>query len=111
MVCHVPMWQPSTGGIGVHLKSFCSMLLLLLLLRDHRDRHNLIAQLNKLPGTLKWSENFCSALQRTEAVVKPTKECSGNNVVDVTVLITQSAVQWQTFQLAFLIATKATGSS
>lgn len=44
--------------------------------------------------------------QRAEAVIRQANyhECSGNNVVDVTVLITQSAVQWQTFQLAFLIA-------
>ena len=44
--------------------------------------------------------------QRAEAVIRQAnyQECSGNNVVDVTVLISQSAVQWQTFQLAFLIA-------
>ena len=43
--------------------------------------------------------------QRAEAVTRQAyyQECSGNNVVDVTVLITQSAVQGQTFQLAFLI--------
>ncbi len=43
--------------------------------------------------------------QRAKAVIRQADyhECSGNNVVDVTVLIPQSAVQGQTFQLAFLI--------
>ena len=80
----------------------------LLFLRDHRDCHNLIAQLCKLLRHLEVVRELLHLLygQRTEAVIRQTHyhECSGNNVVDVTVLIPQSAVQGQTFQLAFLIA-------
>ena len=44
--------------------------------------------------------------QRTEVVLRQThnKECTGKNVVDVTVLIPQSAVQRKTCQLAFIVA-------
>ena len=97
-----------TGGIGVHLKVLLlNALLLLLFLRDHGNRYNLIAQLDKLLRHFEEVREFLHLLygQRTEAVIRQADyhECSGNNVVDVTVLITQSAVQWQTFQLAFLI--------
>ena len=97
-----------TGGIGVHLKVLLlNALLLLLFLRDHGNRYNLIAQLDKLLRHLEVVRELLHLLygQRTEAVIRQADyhECSGNNVVDVTVLITQSAVQWQTFQLAFLI--------
>ena len=97
-----------TGGIGVHLKVLLlNALLLLLLLRDHGDRNNLIAQLNKLLRNFEEVGELLHLLygQRTEAVIRQADyhECSGNNVVDVTVLITQSAVQGQPFQLAFLI--------
>ena len=98
-----------SGGIGVHLKILLlGSFLLLLLLRDHGDRHNLIAQLDKL---LRHFEVFRELLhllygQRAKAVIRQADyhECSGNDVVDVTVFITQSAVQRQTFQLAFLVA-------
>ena len=97
-----------TGGIGIHLKVLLfDGFLLLLLLRDHGDCHNLIAQLNKLLRHLEVVRELLHLLygQRAEAVIRQANyhECSGNNVVDVTVRITQSAVQWQTFQLAFLI--------
>jgi len=97
-----------TGGIGVHLKVLLlNALLLLLFLRDHGNRYNLIAQLDKLLRHFEEVRELLHLLygQRTEAVIRQADyhECSGNNVVDVTVLITQSAVQWQTFQLAFLI--------
>ena len=98
-----------TGGIGIHLKVLLlNALLLLLLLRDHGDRNNLIAQLNKLLRHFEVVRELLHLLygQRTEAVIRQANyhECSGNNVVDVTVLITQSAVQGQTFQLTFLVA-------
>ena len=98
-----------TGGVGIHLKVLLlGSFLLLLLLRDHGDRHNLIAQLNKLLRHFEVVRELLHLLygQRAEAVIRQAnyQECSGNNVVDVTVLITQSAVQWQTFQLAFLVA-------
>ena len=97
-----------TGGVGVHLKVLLlDALLLLLFLRDHGDRHNLIAQLDKLLRNFEEVRELLHLLygQRTEAVIRQANyhECSGNNVVDVTVLISQSAVQGQTFQLAFLI--------
>ena len=97
-----------TGGIGVHLEVLLlDALLLLLFLRDHGDRHNLIAQLDKLLRHFEVVRKLLHLLygQRAEAVIRQANyhECSGNNVVDVTVLITQSAVQGQTFQLAFLI--------
>ena len=97
-----------TGGIGVHLKVLLlNALLLLLFLRDHGYRYNLIAQLDKLLRHFEEVRELLHLLygQRTEAVIRQADyhECSGNNVVDVTVLITQSAVQWQTFQFAFLI--------
>ena len=97
-----------TGGVGVHLKVLLlDALLLLLFLRDHGDRHNLIAQLDKLLRNFEEVRELLHLLygQRAEAVIRQADyhECSGNNVVDVTVLITQSAVQGQTFQLAFLI--------
>ena len=98
-----------TGGIGVHLKVLLlNALLLLLLLRDHGDCHNLIAQLYKLLRHFEVVRELLHLLygQRAEAVIRQADyhECSGNNVVDVTVLISQSAVQGQTFQLAFLVA-------
>ena len=98
-----------TGGIGVHLKVLLlNALLLLLFLRDHGNRYNLIAQLNKLLRHFEVVRELLHLLygQRAEAVIRQADyhECSGNNVVDVTVLITQSAVQGQTFQLAFLVA-------
>ena len=98
-----------TGGVGIHLKVLLlGSFLLLLLLRDHGDRHNLIAQLNKLLRHFEVVRELLHLLygQRAEAVIRQAdyQECSGNNVVDVTVLITQSAVQGQTFQLAFLVA-------
>ena len=98
-----------TGGIGVHLKVLLlGSFLLLLFLRDHGDRNNLIAQLNKLLRHFEVVRELLHLLygQRAEAVIRQANyhECSGNNVVDVTVLITQSAVQGQTFQLAFLVA-------
>ena len=97
------------GGIGVHLKVLLlGSFLLLLLLRDHGDRNNLIAQLNKLLRHFEVVRELLHLLygQRAEAVIRQADyhECSGNNVVDVTVLIPQSAVQGQTFQLAFLVA-------
>ena len=97
-----------TGGIGVHLKVLLlNALLLLLFLRDHGNRYNLIAQLNKLLRHFEVVRELLHLLygQRAEAVIRQADyhECSGNNVVDVTVLIPQSAVQGQTFQLAFLI--------
>ena len=98
-----------TGGVGVHLKVLLlDALLLLLFLRDHGDRHNLIAQLDKLLRNFEEVRELLHLLygQRAEAVIRQANyhECSGNNVVDVTVLITQSAVQGQTFQLTFLVA-------
>ena len=98
-----------TGGIGVHLKVLLlNALLLLLFLRDHGNRYNLIAQLNKLLRHFEVVRELLHLLygQRAEAVIRQADyhECSGNNVVDVTVLIPQSAVQGQTFQLAFLVA-------
>jgi len=98
-----------TGGIGVHLEVLLlDALLLLLFLRDHGDRNNLIAQLNKLLRHFEVVGELLHLLygQRTEAVIRQADyhECSCNDVVDVTVLITQSAVQRRTFQLAFLIA-------
>ena len=98
-----------TGGVGIHLKVLLlGSFLLLLLLRNHRDCNNLIAQLNKLFRHFEEVRELLHLLygQRTEAVIRQANyhECSGNNVVDVTVLIPQSAVQGQTFQLAFLIA-------
>ena len=98
-----------TGGVGVHLKVLLlDALLLLLFLRDHGDRHNLIAQLDKLLRNFEEVGELLHLLygQRTEAVIRQTDhhECSGNNIVDVAVLIAQSAVQGQTFQLAFLVA-------
>ena len=97
-----------TGGIGVHLEVLLlDALLLLLFLRDHGDRNNLIAQLNKLLRHFEVVRELLHLLygQRAEAVIRQADyhECSGNNVVDVTVFIPQSAVQGQTFQLAFLI--------
>ena len=97
-----------TGGIGVHLKVLLlGSFLLLLFLRDHGDRNNLIAQLNKLLRHFEVVRELLHLLygQRAEAVIRQANyhECSGNNVVDVTVLISQSAVQGQTFQFAFLI--------
>ena len=97
-----------TGGVGIHLKVLLlGSFLLLLLLRDHGDRNNLIAQLNKLLRNFEEVGELLHLLygQRTEAVIRQAdyQECSGNNVVDVTVHIPQSAVQGQTFQLAFLI--------
>ena len=97
-----------TGGVGIHLKVLLlGSVLLLLFLRDHGDCHNLIAQFDKL---LRHFEVFRELLhllygQRAEAVIRQADyhECSGNNIVDVTIFITQSAVQGQTFQLAFLI--------
>ena len=78
------------------------------ILRDHGDRNNLIAQLNKLLRHFEVVRELLHLLygQRAEAVIRQGNyhECSGNNVVDVTVLIPQSAVQRQTFQLAFLVA-------
>ena len=98
-----------TGGVGIHLKVLLlADFLLLLFLRDHGDRNNLIAQLNKLLRHFEVVRELLHLLygQRAEAVIRQADyhECSGNNVVDVTVLITQSAVQGQTFQLAFLVA-------
>ena len=98
-----------TGGIGVHLKVLLlGSFLLLLFLRDHGDRNNLIAQLNKLLRHFEVVRELLHLLygQRAEAVIRQADyhECSGNNVVDITVLISQSAVQGQTFQLAFLVA-------
>ena len=98
-----------TGGVGVHLKVLLlGDFLLLLFLRDHGDRYNLIAQLDKLLRHFEVVRELLHLLygQRAEAVIRQADyhECSGNNVVDVTVLITQSAVQGQTFQLAFLVA-------
>ena len=98
-----------TGGVGVRLKVLLlDALLLLLFLRDHRDRHNLIAQLDKLLRNFEVVRELLHLLygQRTEAVIRQTDhhKCSGNNIVDVAVLIAQSAVQGQTFQLAFLVA-------
>ena len=98
-----------TGCVGIHLKVLLlGSFLLLLLLRDHRDCNNLIAQLSKLFRHFEEVRELLHLLygQRTEAVIRQANyhECSGNNVVDVTVLITQSAVQGQTFQLAFLVA-------
>ena len=97
-----------TGGIGVHLEVLLlGSFLLLLFLRDHGDRNNLIAQLNKLLRHFEVVRELLHLLygQRAEAVIRQAyyQECSGNNVVDVTVFIPQSAVQGQTFQLAFLI--------
>ena len=97
------------GGVGVHLEVLLlDAFLLLLLLRDHGDRHNLIAQLDKLFRHFEVVSELLHLLygQRAEAVIRQADhhECSGNNIVDVTVLITQSAVQGQTFQLAFLVA-------
>ena len=97
------------GGVGVHLEVLLlDTFLLLLLLRDHGDRHNLIAQLDKLLRHFEVVSELLHLLygQRAEAVIRQADhhECSGNNIVDVTVLITQSAVQGQTFQLAFLVA-------
>ena len=98
-----------TGGVGIHLKVLLlNALLLLLFLRDHGNRYNLIAQICKLFRHLEVVRELLHLLygQRAEAVIRQANyhECSGNNVVDVTVLITQSAVQGQTFQLAFLVA-------
>ena len=98
-----------TGGIGIHLKVLLlGGFLLLLFLRDHGNRDNLIAQLNKLLRHFEVVRELLHLLygQRAEAVIRQANyhECSGNNVVDVTVLITQSAVQGQTFQLTFLVA-------
>ena len=98
-----------TGGVGIHLKVLLlGSFLLLLLLRDHGDCHNLIAQLYKLLRHFEVVRELLHLLygQRAEAVIRQADyhECSGNNVVDVTVLITQSAVQGQTFQLTFLVA-------
>ena len=98
-----------TGGVGIHLKVLLlDSFLLLLFLRDHGDRNNLIAQLNKLLRHLEVVRELLHLLygQRTEAVIRQTDyhKCSGNNIVDVAVLIAQSAVQGQSFQLAFLVA-------
>jgi len=98
-----------TGGVGIHLKVLLlNALLLLLFLRDHGNRYNLIAQLDKLLRHFEVVRELLHLLygQRAEAVIRQADyhECSGNNVVDVTVLISQSAVQGQTFQLAFLVA-------
>ena len=98
-----------TGGVGIHLKVLLlGSFLLLLLLRDHGDRHNLIAQLDKLLRHFEVVRELLHLLygQRAEAVIRQTDyhKCSGNNIVDVTVLITQGAVQGQPFQLAFLVA-------
>ena len=98
-----------TGGIGIHLKILLlGSFLLQLLLRDHGDRNNLIAQLCKLLRHLEVVRELLHLLygQRAEAVIRQAnyQECSGNSVVDATVLIPQSAVQGQTFQLAFLVA-------
>ena len=87
-----------TGGVGIHLKVLLlGSFLLLLLLRDHGNRHNLIAQLDKLLRHFEVVRELLHLLygQRAEAVIRQADyhECSGNNVVDVTVLITQSAVQ------------------
>ena len=97
-----------TGGVGIHLKVLLlGSFLLLLLLRDHGDCHNLIAQLCKLFRNLEMLRELLHLFygQRTEVVLRQThnKECTGKNVVDVTVLIPQSAVQRKTFQLAFLV--------
>ncbi len=96
-------------------KSFCSGFLLLLFLRDHGDCHNLIAQLNKLLRHFEVVRELLHLLygQRTEAVIRQANyhECSGNNVVDVTVLISQSAVQGRPSSLPSSLQTKATGSS
>ena len=98
-----------SGGVGVHLKVLLlGGFLLLLFLRDHGDRHNLIAQLCKLFRNLEMVRELLHLLyaQRTEAVLRQAhhKECTGKNVVDVTVFIPQSAVQRQTSQFAFIIA-------
>ena len=87
-----------SGIIGIHLKVLLlGSFLLLLLLRDHRACNNLIAQLDKLLRHFEVVRELLHLLygQRADAVIRQAyyQECSGNNVVDVTVLITHSAVQ------------------
>ena len=56
--------------------------------------------LTNCSGTLKWSENFCIC----STVREPKLSSVKSTTMNVTVLIPQSAVQGQTFQLAFLVA-------
>ena len=66
-----------TGGIGIHLKVLLlNALLLLLLLRDHGDRNNLIAQLNKLLRHFEVVRELLHLLygQRAEAESQPVLE-------------------------------------
>ena len=61
------------GGIGVHLKILLlGGFLFLLFLRDHWDRHNLIAQLCKLLRHLEVVRELLHLLygQRAEAVIR-----------------------------------------
>ena len=97
-----------TGGVHVHLKVilFCC-LMLLLLFGDHGNRDNSVSELGKL---LRLFKELCIlecklTIQRTEAVIGQTDngKGSGNNIIDFSVFITQSAVERKTFELCFLV--------
>ena len=97
-----------TGGVHVDLKIFLFLdFLLLLLFGDHGNRDNSVSELGEL---LRLFKELCIlecklTIQRTEAVIGQTDngKGSGNDVVDVSVFITQSAVERLTFQLCFLV--------
>ena len=98
-----------TGGVHVDLKIFLFLgFLLLLFFGDHGNNDNLVSQLGKRLRLLELLRELDGQLtgERAEVVFgqPDNKECTGNNVVDVTVFVTQSAVQRQTFELAFLVA-------
>ena len=98
-----------TGGVHVDLKILLFLgFLLLLFFGDHGNNDNLVSQLGKSLRLLELLRELDGQFtgERTEVVFgqADNKECTGNNVVDVTVFVTQSAVQRQTFELAFLVA-------
>ena len=97
-----------TGGVHVDLKIFLFLdFLLLLLFGDHGNRDNSVSELGEL---LRLFKELCIlecklTIQRTEAVIGQTDngKGSGNNIIDFSVFITQSAVERKTFELCFLV--------
>ena len=97
------------GGVFVDNGAFLFKNgLFLLFFGNHRDSHNPVSDFGKLLRHFELRHKLPQQIRRkrAEAVIRQTrnKEGTGNNVIDFTAVIPQSAVERQTVHLAFFIA-------
>ena len=97
------------GGILIDNRAFLfENRLLLLLFGDHRDGYDPVTNFGELLRHFELSHKLPQQFrrERAEAVIRQTgnKKCTGYNIIDFAVVIPQSAVERQAFQLTLFIA-------